>query len=168
MQEMIDSLNYVPAVAVRVKKELEAAGIVDEARLKVILPVLKQSLQTSRIGNSESQEFSITLISARDGKPLVKDGTDGESVPFTLKNWIEDFVFEPLGQYSQASGSVSYEDSMTPTEAQQQAIASGEKVALPFRSGASDPKAIPASNTRQLSQNVEEIASGKTKVNMSK
>jgi len=168
MQKIIDNLNYVPAVAVQVYKELEAAGITDEKRLKIILPVLKQSLQTSRIGDSSSKEFSMTLVSSRNGKPLVKDNAEGESVPFTLKDFIEDFVFEPDGQFSQASGSVSYEESRIPTEEQMQDIASGKKVALPPRHGRSDPKAIPSSAIRQMGQNVDEIASGKTKVDMRK
>lgn len=168
MQEMIDSLNLVPVVSVRVRKELEEAGIVDEARLKVLLPVLKQSLQTSRIEDSEN-EFAITLVSTRDGKVLVKEDENGKDVPFTLKDWIEDFVFEPGTQFSQASGSVSYEESRTPSEEQLQDMASGKKVGLPPRKPKPEKGSIPASSLaarRKGNPSTEDVASGKVSVDM--
>lgn len=155
-------LHVIPAVAEKTIIALKKSGIVEDDRLDKILPSLAGALQISK---NEDGVF-ITRLVAAGGKILMKD-----DVPFTVDDYIQDYVFPEDGDNDDSS-TISYEASLNPTPEQVKGIADGTLKVLPKKREAVDKDALSSDELREQSRtgkvSVENVASGKTKVDISK
>lgn len=155
-------LHVIPAVAEETIATLKKSGIVEDDRLDKILPSLAGALQISK---NEDGVFIMRLVAA-GGTVLMKN-----DVPFTVDDYIQDYVFPEAGDNDNSS-TISYEDSLNPTPEQIKGIADGTLKVLPKKTQEADKEAISADELREQSQtgkvSVDDVASGKTKVDLSK
>lgn len=161
IESKVSKLNVPPTIAEEIVVSLEKAGIIEDERLDVILKDLSTSLQVSK---DELGKYKVALNDAHQ-KVLMKD-----DVPWTIENWVSDYVFEAGDNDNK--NTISYEDSLKLTPEQVKGIAAGTLKVLPAKKEAADKDAIPASELRDRSSrnemSVEDLASGKQKVDMSK
>lgn len=160
-----EKLNLVPEVAVEIAAALEAAKICGDEKLDVILPALGDAIQTTKTTDGK---YKVSLVSA-DG--VLRVSPTNEDKPLSIKEWISDFAFEP-SLPAGAEGFISYADSLHCTAEQLQKIADGKLiVGKPVEVPAADGS-VPSSQlidkTHRGQVKIKDIASGKTKVDMSK
>lgn len=147
---------------------LEKNGIIEDERLDVILPALTGVLQVSKPDGAK--EYKVALMNANQSDQKVLTHKDGETL-WSVDDWISDYVFPEAGANDNSS-TISYEDSLSPTPEQVKLIAEGKLKVLPAKRTQTDKDAISSSELREKSKrgevSVDDVASGKTKVDINK
>ena len=159
-----EKLSKLPdEIKEKVVAALEAAAI-EGQQLHTILPVLNRSLQVAR---KDDGAYTVAIIDCNDGK-LLLDPNDNDK-PLSIDSFVKNFNFEGGSQYP--GGAITFDDLRdleSMTEEEMQAISSGKKT-LKFASEPSpSEKAIPASDARSLSKNMDKIGRGEIQVDTSK
>lgn len=160
-------VHVIPSVQEDIVASLEKNGIIEDDRLDVILPALTGVLQVSKPDGTESEKYKVALMDAKQEAMTHKDG----KTLWSVDDWISDYVFPEAGDNDNSS-TISYEDSLNPTPEQITKIADGSLKVLPKKAQKADKDAISASELQERSQrnevSVEDVASGKTKVDINK
>ncbi len=161
LEQRVANLNVIPSVQEQIVAALAENGIVEENKLSAILPALQKSLEITKANDGT---YNIALVA--NGKILRH--TEDDDRPWTVSDFVHDYVFEsnlPRG----CTGTIPYEESFSLSPEDIQAVAAGTKIILPPKRGKTASKnAIPSMDGRAMSQNIDEIASGKKEVDMSK
>jgi len=140
---------------------LEAAGISEIERLRIILPVLSSAIQVSK--DEETGSLKTTLIDPRDSKVMVRE----DEKLCTIADFINTFPWSE--QYADGRETISYEESQHPTAYQIEQMAAGKMKVLPHPKNKPEKGAVPASSLfarHKGSPDTADIASGKIPVDM--
>lgn len=160
-----DKLNLVPQIAEEIASALEAAKICGNEKLDLIIPAIGKNMQVVKVTDGKYKASFIL----DGGAERLNDAGDS----LTIKEWIDDYVFEPeLKLPAGAEGFIKHEDSLNCSAENLQKIADGKLIVLPAEEVAAAADSIPSSQlvdkTSHGKISLEDISSGKTKVDMSK
>lgn len=153
--------KFPVVVQEQVEEELRKAGVVEELRLRVLLPILGESIQVSK---PTSGGYVITLIDIRNGKPLIREDNDKK---FTIADFVSAFNFE--SGFADNSPTITWEQSSQPSGDQLEAMADGTLNVLPPFKPKPEQDSIPASKLAHRYKgypDILDIASGKIPVDM--
>lgn len=167
MTKIEETYKKFPAVVRdEIITELEKAGIVEQRRLEIILPVLGNAIEVSKPLDSASGEYNITLIDSRDGKVLVRESDEKK---YSIADFIAAFNWE--SQYADGRPTITRAEALSPSGEDLEEIAKGKLRVLPHPKEKPEKGSIAASTLaarHKSSPSTEDIASGKIPVDMNK